>query len=85
MTWFGDDPWAGDPDAKHLPDPSDWNEEPAEVRCPSCGRMVFEDTPKCPHCGDWINAASDTEHRSRTFIWPIAIAVLIALVLIWIL
>jgi uncharacterized paraquat-inducible protein A len=22
--------------------------------CPSCGRQVYADTQRCPHCGDWI-------------------------------
>jgi ribosomal protein S27AE len=24
------------------------------LTCPACGKDVYEDTEKCPHCGDWI-------------------------------
>jgi hypothetical protein len=28
--------------------------EDETLDCPSCGRAVYEDTDRCPHCGDWI-------------------------------
>jgi hypothetical protein len=24
------------------------------VRCPSCGRMIYEEAPQCPYCRWWI-------------------------------
>ena len=32
----------------------DENDDSEVLPCPSCGQPVHEDTPKCPHCGDWI-------------------------------
>ncbi|MGO8690656.1 MAG: hypothetical protein ACLQLG_13620 [Thermoguttaceae bacterium] len=40
-----------------------WNEEDnngggdedGTVPCPSCGRPIYEDSPRCPHCGNYIS------------------------------
>jgi uncharacterized paraquat-inducible protein A len=58
------------------------DEDPDEMPCPACGRMVYEDAPKCPHCGEWITAATAAERRSRTWLWPLLVAGLISLILV---
>jgi len=45
-----DDPDA--PQAADLEEPDD--DDADDMVCPACGRGVAVDTPKCPHCGDWI-------------------------------
>jgi len=57
-------------------------DEPAEVRCPSCGAEVFEDCQKCPHCGEWIVAAARAGRGGRGRLWLIAAIVLIVVILV---
>ena len=44
---------------RDFPDESDLDGDDDEAiagltRCPSCGQLVYEDTPRCPHCKEWI-------------------------------
>lgn len=33
----------------------DFDDDEVELlACPSCGARVYEETEKCPRCGDWI-------------------------------
>lgn len=32
----------------------DDDDEAELLKCPSCGREVYEETQQCPYCGDWI-------------------------------
>jgi MYXO-CTERM domain-containing protein len=44
--------------------PDDPDEEPT-VACGACGRSVWEEAQRCPHCGEWIVAGGDGGRRSR--------------------
>lgn len=44
------------------------------VPCPSCGREVYEDAERCPHCGDWI-----TPRAGGPLPWVWVVAALLAL------
>jgi hypothetical protein len=33
---------------------ADDDDDDDDMVCPACGKGVAIDTPKCPHCGDWI-------------------------------
>jgi len=52
------------------------------VECSSCGRPVYEDAEKCPHCGDWITAGGEAARRAQGWFWPVVVALLIAVVLV---
>ncbi len=73
----GEDEW---PDEEDLDD--DFDEDSDETACPACGSPVYEDAEKCPHCGQWITPLSGAERRSRTWLWPILVAVLIVIILV---
>jgi hypothetical protein len=51
-------------------------------RCLACGRAVYEGVPKCPYCGQWLLDDSEAAKRSRGWLWPVMIALLIAVILV---
>ena len=54
--------------------------EPELLPCPSCGVEVYEETQRCPHCGEWITPLAASA-RSRSRLWIIAaILALIAII-----
>ena len=70
-----DDP--EDPDASDM----DEDDEPEEVACPYCGRMMSEEAEVCPRCGSFISA-EDAPRRVPA--WVIVGAVLCGVVaLLW--
>jgi hypothetical protein len=50
------------------------------VPCPSCGAGVYEETQKCPCCGDWIDPQSSSA-RMPSWIRLAALVVLAAILL----
>jgi len=43
---------------KEFPDEADIESDEQDdlvglTRCGACGELVYVDTPRCPHCGDW--------------------------------
>lgn len=56
--------------------------ESEEAACPACGRSVYEDADKCPHCGEWITPTGEAQRRSRTWFWPVLVVVLILMMLV---
>ena len=59
------------------------DDEVEEAPCPSCGQLIAEDSPKCPHCGDWVIRRGQAHARSRNLTYLVFIAVLVA-GLVWI-
>ncbi|MBI5764899.1 MAG: hypothetical protein HZA51_15390 [Planctomycetes bacterium] len=52
-------------------------DDPPEMMCPQCRGVVTEDTPKCPHCGEWITPV-DPEHAGpRKLIYILAALVML--------
>lgn len=50
-------------------------------RCPSCGSEIYDDTTKCPTCGEWLS-----ESKAGGSMWTIVgVVVLIVFVLAWVL
>ncbi len=47
-----------------------------ELPCPACGELVYEETEKCPHCGDWINPRRPAA-RHRPWVWVTALIMLV--------
>lgn len=78
MTYTDDqDQWTSDLEPDHDP-------ETDQLPCPSCGAMVYDDTDRCPHCGDWIMPMAASA-RSRSGIWIVAAIMAIIAVLLWVL
>lgn len=81
-----------DPDDPDAPLPEDVGDAQADddssdadgvFACPSCGRWLHEDAAVCPACGEWIIAETTAARRSRGWFWPIMVAVLVAVILIF--
>jgi len=56
-------------------------DEAEELSCPACGAMVVEDTPKCPHCGEWITPIEAGGAFSKR--WWLVVAILLMLLAMW--
>jgi len=56
------------------------HDEPEMLPCPFCSAQVYEETQRCPHCGNWIMPLAAST-RSRSKLWIIAaILALIAII-----
>jgi hypothetical protein len=68
-----DDAWDDDTD--------ETDDDESTVPCPQCRRPVYEDSPRCPHCGQYISDADAATARKP---WWILVGVLLAfLVVLW--
>jgi hypothetical protein len=62
-------------ETREYPDPDDYDEDAAvTLPCPACGAQVDEQSPRCPHCGNYIT--HDASIWSGRSIWWIALGVL---------
>ena len=64
---------------------SDYDDDPAgdQIPCPACGNMIYDDTDKCPHCGEWIMPLAS---HARMPAWIRLTAAIVAVAfLLWIL
>ncbi len=52
------------------------DDQPEVLPCPSCGAEVYEETQRCPHCGDWIIPV-DTSGSWRRTAWIVAVVLVI--------
>lgn len=76
-----DDPIRDD----ELPDEADLAEGEmlALVPCPSCGVPMPDDAERCGACGDWVTHRSPAEQRALGWFWPVMVAVLVGLILVF--
>lgn len=72
------------PDEEWVEDEADDDPEADLLLCPSCGARVFDDTEKCPHCGDWIAPEYPSKAGGSFFLIAIVVLLVIGL-LLWIL
>ena len=74
-TNWHDDGWQEDEGVGE----SDEEDEPT-IPCPYCRREIFEDSPQCPHCGQYVveSGASATPKP-----WLIIVGVLLCLLVVW--
>ena len=59
-------------------DEADDDEIAEQVPCPECGRLIYEDTQQCPHCGQWVVVSSGGSRKSLGYI-VIVVVILIAI------
>jgi hypothetical protein len=57
----------------------DEDEEPT-VPCPYCRCLIHEDSPRCPHCGNFISEEDTAPGRKP---WWIILGVLLALYVVY--
>jgi len=55
----------------------DEDSDDTTIPCPECGREIYDDTPRCPHCGSYLGG--DDFQRSRRPAWWLLFGVLAAL------
>ena len=53
-------------------------EDDSTFDCPNCGSAVYEDSPRCPQCGDYVTNRS---RSSRPWLFVIIVIVLVVLML----
>jgi len=72
-----------DDDDRDAPQEIDLERETDDrVECSRCGASVWEEAPRCPNCGYWLSEESSATDRSRRWLWPMIVAVLIAVILV---
>jgi hypothetical protein len=73
--WDGDDldsdDWSSDTD----------NDDEPTIPCPYCRREIFEDSVRCPHCGEYLSG-EDAPVGPKP--WWIILGVLLCLAAIWV-
>ena len=68
----GDDEWDDDGDGWD----GDGDDDEATDPCPHCRRPVYEDSPRCPHCGEYLGAEDAPPARKP---WWVVLGVLLCL------
>jgi hypothetical protein len=72
------------------PDLDDEEEDDAEadteddqLPCPSCGNLIYDDTDRCPHCGDWVMPLAAAAAGHGHWIWWTALVLAVVLFVTW--
>ncbi len=58
----------------------DRDEDEPTVPCPYCGRQIYEDSPQCPHCQQYISEEDAPPSRKP---WWIILGAVLCLLVIW--
>ena len=53
------------------------DDELTTAPCPSCGAEIYDDSPQCPVCGEYILSGAGTSHR-----WPLWMVIIAAVALV---
>jgi predicted amidophosphoribosyltransferase len=69
-------------------DDYDWDDEESDesgdeptVLCPFCNEELLEDTPRCPHCGQYLSAEDFAARAKPT--WVIVTALVCLGIALW--
>lgn len=65
------------------PDEAPDDESPT-ITCPSCGQAIYEDSVRCPHCGDYVIAGAGSPLAGRPWWFVIMALAAILAVMAWI-
>jgi predicted nucleic acid-binding Zn ribbon protein len=82
MTGYRDeeDVWKDD-DESPVDDSGDDSGDESTVPCPACGRAIFEDSPRCPYCEQYIS--EEDRARPRHPAWVITTALVCLAAAFW--
>ncbi|MBM4022213.1 MAG: hypothetical protein FJ284_08225 [Planctomycetes bacterium] len=65
-------------------DDDEWDDadddEADTLPCPACGQPIFEDSPRCPTCGEYVTAGDASPRRP---VWVLATAVVCLALAVW--
>ena len=68
---------------RYLEDSDDWSDDDwgdggddSTIPCPYCGKEMYEDSPRCPHCGQYI---TDEDAPTRRQPWWVILGVILCL------
>jgi uncharacterized paraquat-inducible protein A len=68
-------------------DSDDWSDETgdddATVPCPYCGQEMYEDSPRCPRCGQYISA-EDAPQRHMPWWIILGVVLCLCVILVWV-
>ena len=68
------DDWSDTLDEREYPEPDDDDDDSETVPCPECGADVYELSPQCPTCGQYITHT--TNPRQGRSCWWIVLGLL---------
>lgn len=67
-------------------DDDDWDdadevlddENQTTIPCPACGAAMFDDSPRCPACGDYVTAGSAAGPRPAWVVLTVIVCLALA-------
>jgi len=60
----------------------DDDETDVTISCPNCNLEIYEDAPRCPHCGEYITGSNRNPFSTRSSWFRNLIVVVIALTIL---
>jgi hypothetical protein len=73
-----DGDWDDDDAASDLPD----DDSESTIPCPYCHRMIYEDSPQCRHCGEYI-LEEDAAAGRKMWLTILGVVLCLLAVLAW--
>lgn len=70
-------------DDEELPEGVYYDELPT-VDCPHCGREVLEESPRCPHCENYLSR-EDAPPQPRSWFWGVMMVFALLAAFWWVL
>lgn len=71
-------------DDDELPEGVYYDEELPTVDCPHCGREVLEESPRCPHCENYLSR-EDAPPQPRSWFWGVMMVLALLAAFWWVL
>ena len=66
------------------PEPDDQDDDlSATLACPACSQSIYEDSVRCPHCGDYVTGSTTSVFAGRPW-WYVVLALAgVAAAIVW--